>query len=187
MPEEEKQDSESPVTEEGAAVDPSPEGGSDPDAEIRKWRALARKHEDRAKANSGAAKELEDLRKQSMTEQERAVEQAKADARTATLAEVGGKLAAAEIRAALTGRMDSDRVTALLEGLNPAVFLGEDGEVDTGKVSKWVDGVAPKPDPDGNKPFPDLGQGRRDGTRRTGADAGRAEAERRFGTKAGAQ
>jgi hypothetical protein len=50
-------------------------------AEAEKFKTLSRKHEERAKANAAAAKELEQLRQQSMTEQEKAVEQAKAEGR----------------------------------------------------------------------------------------------------------
>jgi hypothetical protein len=39
-------------------------------------------HEDRAKANANAAKELEQVRQQSMTDQEKAVEAARIEGRT---------------------------------------------------------------------------------------------------------
>lgn len=134
-------------------------------AEVEKWKALSKKNEDRAKANAEAAKELEKFRQQSMTETEKLVEQARAEARTATLAEAGGKVARAEIRAAAAGRLDQAALDVLIDGLNLAKFLDDDGEVDTAKVAAFVDGIAPKAEED-EKPagFPDLGQGARSTT-----------------------
>jgi hypothetical protein len=127
-------------------------------AEAEKWQTHARKHEDRAKANSAAAKELEQLRQQSMTDQEKAVAAAVAEARTATLREVGTKLVAAELRVATAGRgLDVD---ALLEGVDPSRFIDDEGEPDRASIAKWVDRIAP-PDPDGTPRVPDLGQGAR--------------------------
>lgn len=133
-------------------------------AEVEKWKALSKKNEDRAKANADAAKELDKFRQQSMTETEKAVEQARAEARTAALAEAGGKVARAEIRAAAAGRLDAAALDVLIDGLNLAKFLDEDGEVDTEKVAAFVDGIAPKEDEEKPAGFPDLGQGARSTT-----------------------
>lgn len=134
-------------------------------AEVEKWKALSKKNEDRAKANAEAAKELDKFRQQSMTETEKAVEQARAEARTAALAEAGGKVARAEIRAAAAGRLDAAALEVLVDGLNLAKFLDDDGEVDTAKVAAFVDGIAPKVEEE-ERPagFPDLGQGARSTT-----------------------
>lgn len=151
--------------------------GSDTDAgkdwrtEAEKWKELARKHEERAKANAAASKELETLREKSMSEQEKAVAQAKRDGYAEGLAAGSSKVAAAELRAAAAGRMTEAQVEALLEATNLAAFLGEDGEVDRTKVTKFVDGIAPKAaetEEDagaGSRPprRPDLGQGARGG------------------------
>ena len=133
-----------------------PDTGSDLAAEVEKWKTHARKHEERAKANSDAAKELAELKKQSMSEQEKAVDQAKAEARAAALAEFGGKVAAAEVRAAAAGRLSTDQINALLENLNVARFLDDSGEVDRSKVDAFIDGIAPKSE---NGRVPNLGQG----------------------------
>lgn len=132
-------------------------------AEAEKWKAQARKHEDRAKANATAAKELENLKLASMGETEKAVEAGKAEARTAALAEVGGKLVAAEFKVAANGRIDVD---TLLSGLDTSKFLTEDGDPDTDAITAWVDKVAPAENqaPAGFPPPPDLGQGVRSGT-----------------------
>lgn len=131
-------------------------------AEATKWQALARKQEERAKANASAAKELEQLRQQSMSDQEKAVAVARAEGKAEALSAVMGQLAAAEIRAAAAGRMSEEQLEALLEATNTAVFIGENGDIDRAKVQRFVDGIAPplaeEPVPAG---FPDLGQGAR--------------------------
>lgn len=121
----------------------------------------ARKHEDRAKANAAAAKELETLKQSSMTEQQKAVEAAKGEARTETLREVGGKLAEAAIRVAAAGRQVD--VDALLEGIDASKFLDDNGDPNAKAITAWVDRVAPADD--GTKPPPkrDLGLGARGG------------------------
>lgn len=111
-------------------------------AELEKWKAQARKHEDRAKANAAAAKELEDVRKASMSETEKAVAEAKALTRAEVLAEVGSTLVDAEVRAALAGRTVD--VDAVLDGLNRVRFLGDDGQPDRDEIVAWVDRIAPK-------------------------------------------
>lgn len=126
-------------------------------AEADKWKAQARKHEERAKTNASAVKDLEQFRQASMTEQEKAVEQAKADARAAAFAEVGAKVAKAEVRAAAAGRLADEQVDTLLDGLNLAAFLDADGEVDRDRITAFIDGIVPKQ----TDTFPDLAQGAR--------------------------
>lgn len=151
-----------PTSATGAA-DTAAGDGTDWKAEAEKWQSLARKHEDRAKANSSAAKELEEFRRQSMTEQERAIDAARAEARAEAIAEFGGRLAEAEFRAVAAGRMSDEQVATLLEGVNLARFVGDNGEVDRAAVARFVDGIAPKQEQDAPKTpaFPDLGQGTR--------------------------
>lgn len=60
-----------------AAGNAGTEGGTEPDpakalqAQVEHWKQMARKQEERAKANVAAAKELADLKKAQLTEQER--------------------------------------------------------------------------------------------------------------------
>lgn len=150
---------------------PDPTGvpdATDYKAEAEKWQALARKHEDRAKANSSAAKELEELRKASMSEVERAVAEAKAAGRAEAIAEVGTQLVDAELRAAAAGRLADAQLDVLLQGLNRAAFLGADGTVDRASVVKFVNGIAPAAKEENStstgNPF-DFGQGARGGDR----------------------
>lgn len=116
----------------------------DPAAEVARLRdelAKARKWEERAKANSKAADELDRLRRESMTEVERAVTEAKTQARAEALREVGTRLVDAEVRAATVGR--GIDVKALLDGLDRSRFLDDDGQPDTDRIAKWVDKIAP--------------------------------------------
>lgn len=132
-------------------------------AEAEKHKALARKHEDRAKANAAAAKELEQVRAASMSDIEKAVAQAKAEGKTEGLAAAATKVVAAEFKAAAAGRLDAPALATLLDGLNLVAFVDESGEVDAEKVQSFVDGIAPAtPEPTAD-PFKtlDLGQGSR--------------------------
>lgn len=142
----------------------------DPAKEIAKWKELARKHEDRAKSNADAAKELDKLRQQTMSDVEKAAVLAKAEGRTEALREVGTKLVDAEVRAAAAGR--NVDVDALLEGLDRSRFLDDDGDPDVKAIAAWVDRIAPQPDPDSGRPHAfDLGQGvRHDASTSLGGD-----------------
>lgn len=143
----------------------------DLNAELEKWKTLSKKNEERAKANAAAAKELEQLRLQSMSDQEKAVEQARTEARAEALATVGGRLVDASIRVAAAGRLPDETVAVLLQGLDRSKFLGEDGEPDEKSIATFMDGIAPKQqqeqESDEPQGFPDLGQGPRHG--RTGS------------------
>lgn len=136
-------------------------------AEVEKWKAQSRKHEQRAKDSAGAQKELDALKAQHMSETDKAIAQAKAEARTEALAEAGAKIARAEFKAAVGERLDDDGFDALLEGLDLKAFLDDNGDVDTSKIRSFVDRVVPKQEVNGYQP-PDLGQGSR-GTKATGS------------------
>lgn len=110
----------------------------------------ARKHEDRAKANATAAKELEALKAKSMSELELAVDAARKEGRAEATAEYGGRLAEASIRVAAAGRpVDVD---ALLEGIDASKFLDASGDPNTKAITAWMDKVAPLSDPGHKKP-----------------------------------
>lgn len=157
-------DEATPDTGTEIAVEPEPQAESAPSvdqlqAEVDKWKSLARKHEDKSKANAKAQQELERLRQESMTEQERAVEAARQQARSEVLAELGQARVGDAFRVAAAGRgIDID---ALLEGVNLSTFLDDDGNPDTVKVGDWVERIAPKPEPSRTPQVPDLGQGAR--------------------------
>lgn len=109
--------------------------------EVAKWKALARKHEDRAKANEAAKKELEKLQAAQMTDQEKAIADAVAKARAEVMAEVGSSLVDAEFKAASAGfTLDVD---ALLENLDRRKFMGDDGKPDKARIGEFVTKLAP--------------------------------------------
>jgi hypothetical protein len=127
-------------------------------ADVEKWQKLARKHEDRAKANADAAKELERIKREALPEQERLVAEAIAAARAEVLNEVGSVRVDDAVKLAAAGRPVD--VEALLEGLDRSRFL-VDGQPDAAAITAWVDRIAPAPDPDAPTGVMDLGQGAR--------------------------
>lgn len=130
-------------------------------AEVEKWKALARKHEDRAKENSEKAKGFDDLKRSSMSEQEKAVEEARNAARAEAQREAAPRLVSAEFRAQAAGRFTAEQVAELIEDLDMAKYLTESGEVDSERVARKVAALAPQAPAE--PAFPDLGQGVRHG------------------------
>jgi uncharacterized protein YfcZ (UPF0381/DUF406 family) len=105
-----------------------------------KWQHFSRLHEDKWKTLS---KELDDLRKANMPDTERAIEEAKEKARNETLAQVGSRLATAELRAAAAaaGVEIPDSVSQYLDVTR---FIGEDGNPNTEAISTFVASLQPK-------------------------------------------
>lgn len=109
------------------------------------WKAEARKWEQRAKENSGAAKAAEKARLDAMTESERAIEEARQAAHTEAATTFGKRLAKTEFDA-LAGRRNPDFDTAsALEFVDLGKFLGEDGEPDTKAIQAAVERLVPAP------------------------------------------
>jgi hypothetical protein len=136
------------------------------------WKYQARRHETAWKQKAGdltpeqvdalraQAVELETLKRERMTDQERAVAEAVDRARVEARAEIASELVDAKIEAAATGRLSDEQLSALLESIDKSKYLTDEGKVDAGKVTALIDRLAPE----GSQPrrFPDLGQGRRD-------------------------
>lgn len=110
--------------DDGDSGSDSDDAGDDAAAEAAKWKALARKHERQSKAN---AAELEKLRKAGLSDQEKAIEEAREAGRAEAAKATATKLAAAELKAA---GIPKD----IVEDLDLTKFLDEEGEVDTDKV-----------------------------------------------------
>ncbi len=107
-----------------------------------------------------AEKELEALRTANLSETEKAIAEATSKARNDALAEVGTRLVRAEFRAQAAGRVDG--LDELLDDLNLAKFLTEDGEPDVKAIEKAVSRFAPKAAAETTRkpgPRPDLSQG----------------------------
>lgn len=113
----------------------------DPVAELARWKQLARRHEDRAKTNAAAARELETLKAAQMTEVERAVNDAKTATRAEVMREVGATRVEDQVRVAAAGRALD--VESLIAGMNPTRFMDDDGQPDVKAIVKWVDTIAP--------------------------------------------
>lgn len=135
-----------------------PSAETDWKAEATKWAELARKNETRAKANAEAARELDRLKRQSMSETDRAVAEAVAKAHREAQERFGSRLVDAEVRAVAAGR--AVNVDALLEGLDRSRFLTDDGDPDVKGIAAWLDKVAPKVNAENGRQL-DLGQGAR--------------------------
>lgn len=118
------------------------------------WKARARENEQRAKT---ARQELEQLKREAMTDSERAVAEARDAARAEVLAEVNGRLVDAEVRTAAAGRPVN--VDALLDGLDRSRFVDDAGEVDRQALTSWLDQLAPVQQQPAQ--LPDMGQGAR--------------------------
>jgi len=120
------------------SADDEQQSGTDPLAaalaETERWKRQARENEKRAKENAAAAKRVEELERQSMTDTEKAVETARAEATAETARRYGERLAAADIRVALTGLVDDPNV--VIEDLNLARFIAADGEPDSKAITE---------------------------------------------------
>jgi hypothetical protein len=111
---------------------------SDWKARFDKLQADSRKWEERAKANATAARELDQLKKSQMTEQEKAVKEAEERGKSAATAAAAARLARAEFRAAAAGRVSKDTLDGFLDYADLAKFVGDDGEPDTKAIENVV-------------------------------------------------
>ena len=133
-------------------------------AEAEKWKQQARKNEERAKTNATAAKELETLRASTMSEQEKAVAEARESGRAEAFAEAAVELVDAALAREAGSRLTDDQLSILTGGLDRKAFLDADGKVDLTAVKSFVDGIAPAPQEQPQTPphpLVDLGQGSR--------------------------
>ena len=128
-------------------------------AEAEKWQALARKHEDRAKSNAEKAKGYDELKQSQMSEQEKAVEQAKAEARTEAFRATAPERVRLAFEAVAGTRMTAEQIDEFLEDVDTTKYLTDEGAVDRERVAKKVDALAPaKQEDDKSLLSPDLGK-----------------------------
>lgn len=165
-----------------------------PEQQAAYYRDQARKHEDRNKALLGLTggkygddlkadlDELAKLRKDKMTDQEKAVADAKDAAKAEVTAEFAPKLASMAFDVALAHVPETDRAK-IIDDLDLSKFVDPaTGAVDTDKVKDTAARIAPQPGK-GTPGRPDYGGGRRGGQQGTGVSAGRARYEERHGKK----
>jgi hypothetical protein len=141
-----------------AETEPTPDQAAQPTepADTTDWKAEARKWETRAKENSAAAKDQERQRLAAMTEAERAVAEAEARGRTSALTDFGQRLARSDFVAAAARRNPAWDASAVLDDLNLARYVGEDGEPDSKAIEKAVERLVPEATSTG-PPSMDLG------------------------------
>jgi len=120
--------------------------------EVEKWKHLSRQNE---RNYNEARTELAKLREASMTEAEKALEQAKEQARSAALAEVGTRLVESELRAAA---VTAGVQLPPFEFINTAPLVGSDGLPNSEQIKAFVESL-PKP-ATGPEYSQDLGLGR---------------------------
>lgn len=148
-----------PTATDGTQITPAPPMTNEELAQqLDHWRTHAREQEKRAKENASAAKELQQVRQQSMTDTEKAVAEAKVAGRAEAEAGFAQRLAAAEIRAALAGLIDDPQ--SVVDDLNLSKYVTDDGQVDAKAVAALRERFAGLI---GNRrpATPDLGQGNR--------------------------
>lgn len=106
------------------------------------------------KSFSQANRELDEIKKASLTDQERLVEDARTETAKTIRMEFAEKLVEAELKSALKGRtVPGD---ALLS-FNRATFVDDNGDIDSEAIVTWVDAHSEQ----AQAPTPDLGQGAR--------------------------
>jgi hypothetical protein len=108
------------------------------------WKAEARKWEQRAKDNQKAARDFEQQRKAAMTEAERAVVEAEERGRMSAVSTYGQRLARTEFIAEAARRNPAFDATSILDDLNLARYIGEDGEPDSKAIAKAAQRLIPE-------------------------------------------
>lgn len=162
--------------DDGDADDNGSTDDGDGDQDVAGLKSALQKERDARKTAAAEAKRLREenakLKKSTMSPDEQALEDAREAARAEERTKNAARLLAAEVRAAAAGRLDDEQRSTLLDGLDASKFLTDDGEVDTEKVKRLVDGLAPADGKSRNKSGGDIGQGRRGGTPKPSVAAG---------------
>jgi hypothetical protein len=140
------------IIETTEALEPEVVETTDLNAEVEKWKSLSRKNEAQAKANAQAAKELEELKKASLSDQERLIASTREETALTIRREFAGKFVEAELKSAIVGK--TIEATALLS-FDRNAFIDDSGEVDSNAIAAWVEAHTKTPE----IPAPDLGQG----------------------------
>lgn len=129
------------TTEETEAADTAAtETAQETSTEETDWKAMSRKWEKLAKENSKAAEKLAKAEAAAMTEQEKAVAEAKAAGLSEAAKTYGSRAAAAELKAAAA--LKGVDISSIGDLIDASRFVGEDGEVDTEAIGKAVEKLA---------------------------------------------
>jgi hypothetical protein len=119
------------------AAQPDTQSAADQPTDTTDWKAEARKWEQRAKENRAAAAEIEKARKAAMTESERAAAEAEERGYGRARSEYGSRLARTEW-VAQAARRNPTFDESILEDIDLARFVGEDGEPDSKAIAASV-------------------------------------------------
>jgi hypothetical protein len=145
------------------ATDPAPPADSgktftqaDLDKQIQQRLERERKRFADYDAVKAKAAKLDDLEKANATDLEKAVTAAKEETRAEITRGFGEKLARGVMKAELATRMKPADADAILDDLNLAKFVADDGSIDEDAIAKAIARLAPKS-------AVDLGQGGRGG------------------------
>jgi hypothetical protein len=164
------------------------------DQQAAYWKHQSRKHEERARSREdydavkAKAAELDKLREQQMTEQEKAAAKAHeaglAEGHQRALTELSTKYTRAMLETALTTRgRTPEQVDTLLRHVNFESYVAN-GEPDTDAIAAYADSIAGPVTGGGTGRGPDHGQGARGQQGKvTGLDAGAAMYRERHGAK----
>jgi hypothetical protein len=169
-----------PKLNEHGFPDKTPWKQMEPEHQAAYWRHQAKRHESRANAAADyddVKAERDRLKAAGQSDDEKAIEaartQARDEARADERAKLAPKMVAAEFKTVAAGHMPQGQVESLLAGIHAPNFLTGDGEVDTDKVTEFLEPFMKDGDPDGSKKWPDMGQGRRKDKKSAGVGAGR--------------
>ena len=103
-------------------------------------------------------KQLGEIQAANATDSEKAIRAATEEGRKAGVAESAPRLVAAEFRAAAVGRFTPEQLAELTEDLDLSKYLTDSGEVDTARITKKIDALAPAA---ASKTAPSFGGGTR--------------------------
>lgn len=111
-------------------------------AEVEKWKGLSRKHEDNAKKYAPKAKKWDEHETASKSDADKAIDTARTEARAEALRESGQKAARSILSASLKAAKVND-VDDILDDLNLAKFVDDDGEINQDAIDKAIARFSP--------------------------------------------
>lgn len=159
------------------------------------WKHYARQHENTVKEFKGITPQsvadmrtkLEALETDKLTADEKALKAARTEASTAASeavkAEFLPKLQAAEVKSIAAEIITGDQLKSFLSVVNPAAFVGDNGEIDESKVIGALTGMFGAPQRQPVQRWQNAGQYSTPPPPGRPGESGRAEAARRFGSQ----
>jgi len=137
------------------------------------------------------AEQFDILARESQTDTERAIEQARLEAYHEAMGQIVPQAVRAEFKAAAKGLLSDEALQSLLEDLDLTKYATDEGLPDEEKILRKISAFAPaKGDDEGrrtSRTSTGFGQGQRQASTAKRGEAGLAEAQRRFGLKADSQ